>query len=207
LSFNNTGTERRGPRIGAVVLAAGLSSRMGVNKLLLPLKGKPLVRHAVDAAAASRCDPVIVVIGDNCGQIEAASCTHKVRFVKIRDFTGGLSELLKCGLRTLPPDCEGVAVLLGDMPFVTSQLIDVLIAAFDPTDGRAICVPVHRGQRGNPVLWDRQFFPEMLALEGDTGAKQLLIRHQAMLYELEVADDGPLTDIDTPEDLAAYEAP
>jgi len=189
-----------------VVLAAGLSSRMGVNKLLLPLKGKPLVRHAVDAAAASRCDLVIVVTGDNCGQIEAASCAHKVRFVRNRDFTGGLSESLKCGLRALPPDCEGVAVLLGDMPFVTSQLIDALITAFDPTDGRAICVPVHRGQRGNPVLWARQFFPEMVALEGDTGARPLMARHEAVLYELEVADDGPLTDIDTPEDLAAYEA-
>ena len=189
-----------------MVLAAGLSSRMGVNKLLLPLKGRPLVRHAVDAAAASRCDPVIVVTGDNCGQIEAASCAQKVRFVRNRDFTGGLSESLKCGLRALPPDCEGVAVLLGDMPFVTSQLIDALITAFDPTDGRAICVPVHRGQRGNPVLWARQFFPEMVALEGDTGARPLMARHEAVLYELEVADDGPLTDIDTPEDLAAYEA-
>ena len=62
------------------------------------------------------------------------------------------------------------------------------------------------GQRGNPVLWARQFFPEMLALEGDTGARPLMVRHEAVLYELEVADDGPLTDIDTPEDLAAYEA-
>ena len=189
-----------------MVLAAGLSSRMGVNKLLLPLKGRPLVRHAVDAAAASRCDPVIVVIGDNCGQIEAASCAHKVRFVRNRDFTGGLSESLKCGLRALPPDCEGVAVLLGDMPFVTRHLIDALIAAFDPARGQAICAPAYRGQRGNPVLWARQFFPEMLALEGDVGARSLMARHEAVLYELEVADDGALTDIDTPEDLAAYES-
>ena len=100
-----------------------------------------------------------------------------------------------------------MVVLLGDTPFVTSQLIVALIAAFDPVGGRAICVPVHRGRRGNPVLWARQFFPEMLALEGDTGAKQLMVRHEAVLYELDVADDGPVIDIDTPEDLAAYNAP
>ena len=189
-----------------MVLAAGLSSRMGANKLMLALKGKPLVRHAVDAAAASRCDPVIVVTGDNHEQIETASRAQKVRFVKNRDVTKGLSESLKCGLRALPVDCEAMAVLLGDMPFVTPQLIDSLIAAFDPENGRAVCVPVHQGKWGNPVLWARQFFPEMLALEGDTGARPLMARHEALLYELDVADDGPLTDIDTPEDLVAYNA-
>ena len=189
-----------------MVLAAGLSSRMGVNKLMLPLKGKPLVRHAVDAATASRCDPVIVVTGDNCDPIETAAYAPGVCFVKNRDPSKGFSESLKYGLRALPADCEGVAVLLGDMPFVTSQLIDALIAAFDPAAGRAICAPIRRGQRGNPVLWARQFFPQMLALEGDAGAKQLIVRHKAALYELEAADDGPLTDIDTPEDLAAYKS-
>jgi len=190
-----------------MVLAAGLSSRMGVNKLMLPLRGKPLVRHAVDAAAAGCCDPIIVVTGNGNEQIEAALCDPRVRFANNKNVSKGLSESLKCGLKALPADCEGVVVLLGDMPFVTPQLIDALIGAFDPVNGRAICAPTHRGRRGNPVLWARQFFPEMLSLEGDAGAKQLMIRHEAMLYELDVADSGPMIDIDSPEDLAAYNAP
>ena len=81
--------------------------------------------------------------------------------------------------------------------------IDGLIAAFDPAAGRAICVPVAQGRRGNPVLWARRFFTEMLALEGDAGAKQLMARHEELIYELETADDSPLVDIDTPQSLSA----
>ena len=190
-----------------MVLAAGLSSRMGANKLMLSLKGKPLVRYPVAVAATSRCDPIIVVTGNDSEQIQAVLRDQRVHFADNRDFSKGLSESLKCGLRALPADCEGVVVLLGDMPLVTPRLIDALIGAFDPAGGRAICAPTFRGQRGNPVLWARQFFPEMLALEGDAGARQLMVRHEAVLYELEAADNGPLIDIDAPEDLAAYDAP
>ena len=93
------------------------------------------------------------------------------------------------------------------MPLVTPQLIDGLIAAFDPARGRAIVVPVRHGRSGNPVLWARRFFPEMLALEGDTGAKLLLAAHLDLIYEMEADDDGPLIDIDTSEALAAYKQP
>jgi molybdenum cofactor cytidylyltransferase len=84
-------------------------------------------------------------------------------------------------------------------------LIDALIEAFDPPNHRAICVPVRSGRRGNPVLWNRAFFPELLTLEGDAGAKRLMALHEDVLYELEAGDDGPLIDIDTPEDLKAHE--
>ena len=83
-------------------------------------------------------------------------------------------------------------------------LIDALAEAFDPAR-RAICVPVRGGRRGNPVLWGRAFFPELLALEGDAGGKQLMALHEDVLYELEAGDDGPFIDIDTPEDLKAHE--
>ena len=189
-------------RIGAVVLAAGLSSRMGANKLTMPLWGKPLIRHAVEAAASSRAMSVIVVTGNNAKDVETALDGMAVGFVENIEYTKGLSTSLKCGLRALPDDCDGAAILLGDMPLVTPQLIDGLIAAFDPGRGRAIMVPVRNGRRGNPVLWARRFFPEMLALEGDRGAKPLLATHLDQIYELEAADDGPLIDIDTPSLLA-----
>ncbi|HEY0281129.1 MAG TPA: NTP transferase domain-containing protein [Rhizomicrobium sp.] len=196
----------RVPRIGAVVLAAGLSSRMGANKLLMPLWGRPLIRHAVEAAVASSADPVIVVTGQHAKEVENSLNGLTVRFVENKEYSKGLSASLKCGLRALPEDCDGAVILLGDMPLVTSSLIDRLIAAFDPVQERAIVVPVRGGRRGIPVLWAKRFFPEMLALEGDQGAKDLLARHQDLIYEIDAADDGPLIDFDTPEALAAYEA-
>ncbi len=195
------------PRIGAVVLAAGLSSRMGGgNKLLRPVAGKPMLRHAVEAALASAAEPVVVVTGNQKGEIAAALDGLSVRFCDNPDFSTGLSSSLKRGLSALPPDCDGALILLGDMPGVSAGLIDSLIAAFDPAENRGICVPTHGGSRGNPVLWSRAFFPEMHALDGDAGARALLARHPDQICEVEMDDDAPLTDIDTSAALEAYEA-
>ncbi|MGA7711716.1 MAG: nucleotidyltransferase family protein [Rhizomicrobium sp.] len=192
--------------IGAVVLAAGSSSRMGADKLLLPLAGKPLVRHAVEAAAKSRATPVMVVIGHAGAQIAAALGGLDVCFVENKEFSEGLSTSLVCGLKTLPMECHGAAILLGDMPFVAPHLIDALIAAFDPAHGRSICIPTFQGRRGNPVVWARELFPEIMALQGDAGAKRLIGAHAKLVCEVEAADDGVLFDIDTREDLVALAA-
>ncbi len=120
------------------------------------------------------------------------------------DFANGLSSSLKRGLNALPDDCDGAIVLLGDMPGVSTALIDRLIASFDPGENRAICVATRHGKRGNPVLWARRFFPEMLAIEGDVGARNLIGTYGELVCEVEAADDAPLTDIDTPEALASY---
>ena len=116
----------------------------------------------------------------------------------------GLSASLKTGIQTLSQDLDGAIVMLGDMPDVSSHLVDALIAAFNPEEGRAICVATHRGKRGNPVLWSRQFFPEILSLEGDVGAKHLIVANDELVCEVEIADESPLLDLDTPEALAAY---
>ncbi|HWD28345.1 MAG TPA: molybdopterin-binding/glycosyltransferase family 2 protein [Rhizomicrobium sp.] len=192
------------PRIGAVVLAAGLSSRMGGNKLLTPVGGKPMVRHAVEAALASAAAPVVVVTGHAGGAVREALAPLAVTFVDNPDFSKGLSTSLKRGLSALPDDVDGAVIVLGDMPGVTGALIDTLIAAFDPSEDRAICVAARGGKRGNPVLWARRFFPEMLAIEGDVGARQLMVQYGEMVCEVEAADDAPLTDIDTPQALEAY---
>jgi molybdenum cofactor cytidylyltransferase len=97
-------------------------------------------------------------------------------------------------------------VMLGDMPLVDSSLIARLIASFDPAEGRAICVATHKGKRGNPVLWARRFFAEILALKGDVGAKHIIAANDELVCEVEASNDAPLLDIDTPEDLAAYAA-
>jgi molybdenum cofactor cytidylyltransferase len=189
-------------RIGAVVLAAGRSARMPGNKLLLPLAGKPIVRHAVEAALASRASPVVAVTGNAAVEVAEAFRGLKVRTAENLVFSKGLSESLKCGIRNLPRDCDGAVILLGDMPFVRPALIDALIAAFEPG---LICVPVRDGRYGNPVLWGRKFFPELLALEGDAGAKRLLSHYREVVHPVEALDDGPFIDIDTLEDLLHYD--
>jgi molybdenum cofactor cytidylyltransferase len=111
---------------------------------------------------------------------------------------------LRKGLSALPDDCDGAVVLLADMPAVSSTLVNKLIAAFDPLEDRAICVATRGGKHGNPVLFARRFFPEILAIEGDVGAKHLLAQWPELVCEVEAGDDAPLIDIDTPDALEAY---
>ena len=204
-------TAPRLPRIGAVVLAAGHSSRMRaagetINKLVLPLAGRPMVRHAVEAALTSAVSDVVVVTGNEKQGIVAALEGLPVTFSDNPDYSKGLSTSLISGLNALPADCDGALILLGDMPAVDARLLDRLIAAFDPAEDRAIIVPIHEGRRGNPVLWARRFFPEMRELSGDAGARALFGPYASMICEVEAGSDAPLTDIDTEEALSAYRA-
>ncbi len=194
------------PRIAAVVLAAGLSSRMGENKLLVDVGGQPLIRRTVQVALASHASPVIVVTGRDAGRVREALVGLDVRFVENPDFAKGLSTSLKSGLKAVPEENDGAMIVLGDMPSVSPALLDTLIAAFDPGEGRAICVASYAGKRGNPVLWARRFFHEMMAIEGDVGAKHIMAANDEMVCEVQAPDDAPLIDIDTKEDLAAFVA-
>lgn len=194
----------RMPRIAAIVLAAGRSSRMGsANKLLAEVDGVPMVRRAVDAALASKARPVIVVTGNEQGKVQAALRGCKVSFVHNASFGEGMSTSLRAGLGALPADIDGALVCLGDMPLVTPAVLDRLIGAHDAVEGRGICVPTWNAKRGNPVLWDRRFFSEIGELAGDVGAKHLIGEHADQVVEVAMPDDSILTDIDTPEALAA----
>jgi molybdenum cofactor cytidylyltransferase len=131
-----------------------------------------------------------------------------VEFIENPDYAAGLSTSVRTGLTWLNgKDVDGAVFLLGDMPLVTPAHVDRLIAAFNPVEGRAICIPTYKGKRGNPVLWGAKFFAEMRALEGDKGARSLFMAHADLVCEVEMADDGVLVDIDTPEALAALRHP
>ncbi|HKD23506.1 MAG TPA: molybdopterin-binding/glycosyltransferase family 2 protein [Rhizomicrobium sp.] len=194
------------PRIAAVVLAAGLSARMGQNKLVADISGKPLVRRVAEAALASAARPIVVVTGNDATEVERALGGLAITFVRNPDYQRGLSASLIAGVNAVPDECDGAAILLGDMPDVTAHTIDRLIAAFDPEEDRAICVATRHGKRGNPVLWSREFFSDIRKLEGDVGAKGLIGENADLVCEVEMGDDGPLVDIDTPDALAAYRA-
>jgi molybdenum cofactor cytidylyltransferase len=176
-----------------------------LNKLLIAIDGKPMVRHAVEAALATAARPIVVVTGHERERVEAALAGLPVTFVHNPDYVGGLSTSLKHGLAALPA-VDGVLVCLGDMPRVTAAELDRLLDAFNPVEGRAIVVPTRRGKRGNPVLWARRFFAEMQEVAGDVGARHLIGAYPEAVAEVEMESDGVLTDIDTPQALARLAA-
>jgi molybdenum cofactor cytidylyltransferase len=125
-----------------------------------------------------------------------------VRFVHAPDYADGLSASLKAGIAAVPKDSAGAIVCLGDMPLVTGRMIDRLLAAYDPDEGRLIVLPTHNGKQGNPMLWDRRFFQEILEASGDAGARFLVSRHMEAVHEVPMEEDGVLRDFDTPDSLA-----
>ena len=200
----------KGRAIAGVVLAAGRSIRMGgPNKLLAEIGGKPLVRHVVDAVLASRAQPVVVVTGHQRDKVEAALAGLPVKFVHNPHFADGLGTSLKAGIAALgglPAEVDGAIVCLGDMPQVDAALINRLIGAFDPDHGALVVVPTIDGKRGNPVVWSRRFFPDLMAVEGDVGARYLIGRYTEAVAEVPLTGTAALTDVDTPEALEAVKA-
>ncbi|MEO8704599.1 MAG: NTP transferase domain-containing protein [Kofleriaceae bacterium] len=187
--------------VAAIVLAAGRSSRMGTNKLLVELAGKPLVRHAVDAALGSSARPVIVVTGNDAAGVRAALAGCEVTYVDNPDYASGMASSLRAGIAAVP-DAAGALVCLGDMPRITSAHLAALLAAFaDAADDGTIVVPTHERKRGNPVLWGRRRFAEIATLAGDVGARALIERHPDAVRWVAL-DDAILVDVDTPEALA-----
>jgi molybdenum cofactor cytidylyltransferase len=196
-----------GRKIAAVILAAGRSTRMGgPNKLVAEIGGRPLVRIAAAQALASRAGPVIVVTGHQREKVESALQGLDVRLVHNPNFAEGLSTSVKAGLAAVPGEADGAIVCLGDMPQVRSPLIDKLIAAFDPERGALVVIPTIDGKRGNPVVWSRRFFPELMALEGDVGARNMIARYAEAVAEVPLTDTAALIDVDTPEALAEVKA-
>jgi molybdenum cofactor cytidylyltransferase len=197
----------KGRRVAAVVLAAGRSTRMGaINKLIAEIGGKPLVRIAAEQALASRASPVIVVTGHERERVEAALKGLPVRLVHNADYAEGLGTSLRAGIAAIAEGADGAIVCLGDMPQVTSALIDKLLAAFDPERGALVVVPSIDGRRGNPVVWSRRFFHDLMQVQGDIGARHLIGAYTEAVVEVPVSGDAALTDVDTPESLSAVKA-
>jgi molybdenum cofactor cytidylyltransferase len=195
---------RSAPTIAAVVLGAGRSSRMApYNKLLVTDKaGKTMIARVVDNVLSSNARPILVVTGHQAENVEQALGGRPVRYVHAQDYAEGLSASLKAGIAAVPPECAAAVVCLGDMPLVTGRMIDRLLSMYDPDEGRLIVLPTFQGKQGNPMLWDRRFFPEILQISGDSGARSLVRKHTEFVCEVEIADDGILRDFDTPESLA-----
>ncbi len=202
---HRAGARRPRRRIGAVVLAAGQSRRMGRrNKLLAAIDGTPMLTRVVDTVLTSTARPVVVVTGHEAEAIKLALAGREVQFTHNPRYAEGLSSSLGSGLAAMP-EVDGVLICLGDMPRVTRAHLDRLIAAFAPERGRSICVPTCNGKRGNPVLWSAVYFAEMRGLAGDVGARHLMGEHSDEVHEVAIDDEAIFVDVDTPDALSAID--
>ena len=156
-------------------------------------------RHRAGAGVESA--GVIVVTGHQAAEVQKSLQGLKVKFVHNPDFAAGLAGSVKSGIAAVPDNADGAVVCLGDMPLIDAHLIDRLIEAFAPDSGSLIAVPVSDGRRGNPVLWSRRFFKELMTLDGDIGARHLILRHSETVAEVPVEGHGAFLDIDTPQAL------
>lgn len=197
----------RAADIAAIILAAGMARRFGdateASKVVALLAGKPLVRHVAEAAAASQARPLIAVLGPAAEQVEAALAGLDATCRYNEDPSRGLSHSLALGLADVPQQCAGAIILLADMPRVSAEIIDRLVAAFRAATvtPRAV-VPVRAGRRGNPVLLGRAIFADAMKIDGDQGARALLAMQTDGIIECPIDDDAIETDVDSKADLA-----
>lgn len=187
--------------VAALVLAAGQSRRMGAaNKLLVKIEGVPMVARVAAAALESKAETVLVVTGHQAEAVGAALAGMNITLVHNPDYAAGLGTSLAAGLKALAGHIEAAVICLGDMPWIGAAVIDSLIDGFQ---GQGICLPTHRGRRGNPVLWARRYFTEMQSIAGDKGARGLIGRYEDAVHEVPWDDDSVLRDVDEPRDASA----
>lgn len=191
------------PQVAAVILAAGKGTRMGGGKMTAMLGGKALLRHAAEAVAQSRAAPLVAVLGHDAANVAKVLDGLDVQVVDNADYAMGMSTSLKAGLAAVQETAAGALILLGDMPYVTPQIINRLLAAFAQRPDAKAVVPMIGGQRGNPILIGRALFPAVMALEGDVGARKLLDAAGDGVIEVSMEDTALLLDVDTPEALAS----
>ncbi len=187
----------------AVVLAAGRASRMGEEKLLLPLGGAPVIRHVVEAVLAARPRETIVVVNPrNRDAIVGALRGLDPRVVCNDRFADGIATSIAAGVAAASAASEGVILVQGDQPFVTTDMLLALVAAWQE-ERPAFVAASYGGLRTTPVLFARALYPELRALEGDVGARSVLARHRGATVAFPEAAGS---DLDTKADYQAVRA-
>jgi molybdenum cofactor cytidylyltransferase len=185
--------------ISAVILAAGQATRMGRTKQLLPIDGRPMLQHAVDTASAAGVDEILVVLGHDAERIAAAlQLPAAARIVVNPGFASGQASSLRSGLQAASPDSDGAVILLGDQPGIAAGSIRTVLDAHRRTGARVVRAR-HGRSTAHPVLLARETWPELEALEGDVGARELIVRHPEWVVDVDLPGEAP-PDIDTPVD-------
>jgi molybdenum cofactor cytidylyltransferase len=185
--------------IWAVILSAGESRRMGVQKLLLPFGETTIIESVVRTALDSSVDGVLVVLGADREAIKERLRPYPVSQVVNTRYREGMLSSIQVGVGALPPSARAAMVMLGDQPSVNSVITDELIAAYRETR-KGIVIPVYGGRRGHPAVFDTKYKKEILGLAPEAGLRQLNRDHPEDILEVEVPYEAVLKDIDTPED-------
>jgi len=186
-------------RISAILLAAGESKRMGVNKLALPWGRKTVLEHCVDVLLRSKIMEVVVVLSDRTKALGDRLREPKVKLVMNPNYHRGISTSIRRGVQAVDRKNDGILIALGDHPRLRTKTINALVHALVQGNGKII-VPVFRGRRGHPVLFGPTFAKELLHLKGDIGARSLLQKHLKSVFEVRTKSEGGVTDMDTWED-------
>lgn len=187
------------PLVGAIVLAAGASTRMGQPKQLLPVAGQPMVRRVTEAVCTGGLEQVVVVLGAHADAVAAALERLPVEMVINSAWREGMSTSVRAGIGALRPEIDAALLVLADQPGLRPELLRSLVARYRAS-GALIVAPYYGGRRGNPVLFDRALFAELETVEGDRGGRAIMARHEADLEQVEVEDPAVVSDVDTPED-------
>jgi len=188
--------------ITAIVPAAGMSTRMRQNKLLLPFQGKPLIGHAVDTLLASAVAEVIVVLGHDAGKLREKLAGKQVRFVDNPSYREGLSTSVRAGINAVSAQAVGIMIYLADQPLLEPDEVNLLIRAFAEARNahKNIVVPVYHGQRGNPVIVDVSYKEAILDVVGETGCRRVIKRNPDRVLVVEMETDHAIRDVDTMEE-------
>jgi molybdenum cofactor cytidylyltransferase len=193
-----------GTHTAGIILAAGASVRFGQPKQLIKLRDKYLVEWVVDAALNSRLQTVVLVLGHEHQKILKALGTRgrhpKLQVVINRHYHEGQSTSLKAGLTCVRQAFSAVMFLLGDQPMITSNTIDLLLDQFQDSE-RNICVPVFEGQRGNPTIFKRPIYDEIMMIKGDVGARKIISKSDERVLFVEIEGSLCFFDIDSQQDL------
>jgi len=190
--------------ISAILLGAGESKRMKVNKLFLPWGRETVFEHCFNTLLRSKAGEIIVVLNKQNEEMKerfekmSASATKKVKVTVNPRYKRGMSTSIHKGLQVMDPRSEGILISLGDQPFLKTRTINVLLRAFQQRKG-GIVVPSFQGMKGHPVIFHRMFRKELLKLRGDTGGKPILLKYSQQIKTLPVRSEGVIKDIDTRE--------
>ncbi|WP_134698742.1 NTP transferase domain-containing protein [Ammoniphilus sp. YIM 78166] len=191
--------------IGALILAAGMATRMGQPKQLIPLDEKPLFRYSVDAAVSAGLKPIILVGGKHVKELrQHVTDIEDIEVIENEKFQTGMASSLKVGIKALTGQADAVVVFLADQPFVHPVVVQKIleIYEFDQKEGVRIIRPVYAGVAGHPVLFDADLFGEFENIQGDEGGKSIIKKHQSHLKAIPFESFEWGMDADTPEDLA-----
>ncbi len=191
--------------VAAVILAAGGSTRMGQLKQLLPVGGRPMVRRVTEAVCGAELAQVVVVVGAHADAVSQALAGLTVELVENEAWVEGMSTSVRAGLRAVQSEIQAALLVLADQPALTPDLVRTLVARYQAT-GALIVAPFYQGQRGNPVLFDRALFAELLAIKGDRGGRLLIVSHQEQVERVEINNPAVIMDIDTRQDYERIKA-